>query len=150
MIFVSADWAEDIPQIDCVEVSFDGGRFGGGVEFITCAGIQTAISVGPGQQSIIYCVQNNSWTGTLNVILYGPCGGDRGGPIVRDKVFTVQYEKVIAYAKYDINYDPEEGALDPWVYLEDAPVNCWIITGVVTPQPDYDGPTYNILEQCPR
>lgn len=76
MIFVSADWEEDIPQIDCVEVSFDGGRIGGGAEFTYCDGTPGSISVGPGTQSIVLCVQNNSWITPLNVVLYGPCTGD--------------------------------------------------------------------------
>lgn len=71
----------------CVEVTFNGGPNGGSVTFFRC-GItrSTTINLLPSEESLAFCVENNSWTFTdyfMAVSLIGPCtaiaAGDGSG-----------------------------------------------------------------------
>lgn len=156
MIFVSGNWKQTTtpPPQDCVEIQISGGRMGGNADFRLCGEERiTSIYVAPGKVSKVLCVVDNSWVISpgMTVNVFGSCFADTPGD--NDKVFTVIHynmaNEVNAYANYDINYDPEFGAIDPFVQL-DTSVNCWEITGVVTPLPGDDTPRHDIIGICPR
>lgn len=152
MIFVSGNWeqATTITPQNCVEIQISGGRSGGNADFRLCGEDRiTSIYVASGKISKIYCVVDNSWLVSpgMTVNVFGACFADS-----KDKVFTVRYfddAVVTAYANYDINYDPAFGGLGD-VQLDNPMMNCWEITGVVTPLPGDDTPRYNIIGVCPR
>lgn len=74
---------EEAVVTGCVEVIFNGGPNGGSVTFFRCGLTRsTTINLFPGEESLAFCVENNSWIFGdffMTASLIGPCASAGAG-----------------------------------------------------------------------